>query len=117
MSHFVIEINISDSIHQGVGSIIDTIVKTLDSVGGKLVSTNLNDTLQVLSLIIEAKSDAIVVDLLELQAFKIEDIRHIFLLLTAYDDNENRDVETEGYANFFGLMELRNTLAIEVYPC
>jgi len=116
MAHFVIEITLSDDMQEGMQSRIDTIADIIDSVGGNLTDFSLNATLQVLSLIVEAESEFVVVGLLEANAFGIKQIRHIFLLQSFDEEDENVCIEVVSYEGFFGMQELRNNLAIEVYP-
>jgi len=116
MAYFVIEINIYDTTQTGAKCDMDSMASIIESVGGRLIDANISDHLNVVSLIVEAESEITVVDFLKSQAIEVERIKHVFLLKKTDTEDENSNVEASSYVGFFGLKELLNTLAIEVYP-
>ena len=115
MSHFIVEINTASTAPAHPGYDVDEIAKIIQAAGGRLVDSTIKS--QVLILIVEAKSELIVIDLLEASAFSIEQIRHIFLLETCNREDRQGAAATPDFTGFFGGKSLHNTVAIEVYPC
>jgi len=83
MSYFVIEINVANEMRQNDGCDLSVIATIIEYAGGRLIDANLDGDAQLLSLLVEAKSERIVADLLEAYAFGIGQIRHVFVLATA----------------------------------
>lgn len=116
MAYFVIEINISKAMQAAADYGLAAIADIIESAGGKLIDFNVNSNVQVLSLITEAKTEYIIVDLLEANMFEIGQIRHIFLLEYYRDADEGTRMPPPDFAGFFAGMDLRKAVAIEIYP-
>ncbi|MFM8333908.1 MAG: hypothetical protein ACKN9T_19750 [Candidatus Methylumidiphilus sp.] len=115
MAHFVIEINISPAMQAVADHNIAEIGKLIETAGGKLIDSNVNSHVQTLSLIVEAKTEYIIVDLLEDNMFDIGQIRRVFLLEIYRDVDEEDRTSPPNFAGFFAGMDLRKTVAIEIY--
>lgn len=114
MAHFILEISASEMLKKGLALIEKEISAIIESVGGRLIEANHHESADILTLLVEANSEFIVVDLLESQALNIEHIRHMYLLQN--QDEEAECVEVEQYVGFFRKSNLLGTLAIEIYP-
>lgn len=114
MAHFILEISAAEILKQGLALIEKEISTIIESVGGKLIEAHLHEDSNILTLLVKANSEFIVVNLLESQAINIEHIRHMFLLQNQGEDVEC--VEVVQYVDFFRNPDLRTTLAIEIYP-
>jgi hypothetical protein len=111
MAHFIIEVNMENAEPANPGCGVHEMATIIHSADGRLIDFSIKP--QLLILIVEAKSELIIVDLLEANAFSIEQVRHIFLL------ESRRTEELAGsfdYVGFFGGGEFSNAIAIEVYP-
>jgi hypothetical protein len=111
MAHFIIEVNMENTEQGNPGCSVHEMSKIIHTADGRLIDFSIKP--QLLLLIVEAKSELIIVDLLEANAFSIEQVRHIFLL----ESRQTEELADSGnYVGFFGGGALANAIAIEVYP-
>jgi len=112
MTYFVVEITIPNLSQESAGGSLGELSQIIKSAGGRLVDYGVKA--QILILIIAAKSKPAMIDALKINASHIGQIRHIFLLETNPDGSGQKRAKAPSFSRFFGEMDLRGTVAIEV---